>query len=221
MRVRLAPRRGSLAAVATLLGRWKVDIARVQTADKDEHGSVVDFLLELPHTLPVQPVLDEIAALDGVTIEQMTSYRWGGGLGYDLAVLEQMLSSDLRPAHVLVISAPLLLDARWALLLDTSTLDVTLRTPFTPELERADLARLAPFDTSHTAQICRGPGGAQTPAAVVALPADQALVTGRPDGPPFAASELSRLSYLAAAGWGGREPAPGTTRDDPLNGVGR
>jgi hypothetical protein len=210
MRVRLAPRRGSLAAVASLLGRRKVDITRVQTAVKDEHGSVVDFLLELPHGLAVQPVLDEIAALEGVTVQRMTSYRWGGGLGYDLAVLEQMLSSDLPPAHVLVISAPLLLDARWALLLDTSTLEVTLRTPFAPTVERTDLARLAPFDASHAAQLSGGPGTATTPVAVVSLPAQQALVTGRPDGPPFAASELSRLSYLAAAGWGGHQPAPGS-----------
>src|SRR4051794_16610145 len=103
MRVRLAPRRGSLAAVATLLGRRGVDIVRVQTAGKDGHGSVVDFLLEFPHDLPVQPVLDDIAALDGVTVEQISSYRWGGGLGYDLAVLEHMRSGHLPPAHVLVI----------------------------------------------------------------------------------------------------------------------
>jgi hypothetical protein len=211
MRVRLAPRRGSLAAVATLLGRWKVDISRVQTARKDERGSVVDFLLELPHVLPVQLVVEDIAALDGVTVQHMSSYRWGGGLGYDLAVLEHMLASDLPPAHVLVISAPLLLDARWALLLDTSTLDVALRTPFAPEVERADLARLAPFDATHVAQLPGGPGGATTPVAVVALPGDQALVTGRPDGPQFAASELARLSYLTSEGWGGREPAPAAT----------
>ena len=139
MRVRLAPRQGSLAAVATLLGRWKVDITRVQTALKDERGSVVDFLVELPRALPVQPLVEEIAALDGVTVQRMTSYRWGGGLGYDLAVMEHMLASDLPPAHVLVISAPLLVGARWALLLNASTLAVALRTPFAPEVGRAAL----------------------------------------------------------------------------------
>ena len=78
MRVRLARGRGSLAAVATLLGQWGVNINRLQTTLKDEHGSVIDFLLGLPDDLSMQPALEEIAALDGVTVLRINRYRWGG-----------------------------------------------------------------------------------------------------------------------------------------------
>ena len=219
MRVRLARRRGSLAAVATLLGQWEVDIARVQTALKDEHGSVVDFLLELPDGLPSQPFWDAIATLDGVTIQRISTYRWGGGLRYDLEVMQRMRCSDLAPAHVLATSAPLLVDARWSLLLDTSTLDISFRTPLTPELTLAELAGLAPFDASHTAQVRGGGDRPATFVAVISLPSDQTLVVGRPDGPPFVASELARLSYLAAGTRRGGEPRPAQIAR-PLSSVG-
>lgn len=189
--------------MATVLGRWAVNIDRLETALKDETGSVVDFLLEFPDDLRIEPATEEIAALDGVTLQLVTRYPLGGGLRYDLELMERMLSSDLPPAHVLATSAPLLCAACWALLLDASTVEVVLGTPLAPDLERDDLAAFAPYDRSHTGQLLAGPGaGGSTAVAVIALPPDQALVIGRSDGPPFTASELARLDYLASAASG-------------------
>ena len=149
----------------------------------------------------MQSALREIAALDGVTVQGISSYPSGGGLRYDLEVLQRMLGSDLPPAQVLAASAPLLCGARWALLVDASSFGVILRTPLAPTLRRADLAGLAPLDSSHPGQLPAGPGDGDcsTQVAVIAVPTHQALVIGRPDGPPFANSELARLNYLAGA----------------------
>jgi hypothetical protein len=193
-----------LAAVATVLGRWEVNIDRLETALKDDAGSVVDFLLEFPDDRPIQPASEEIAALDGVSVQLLTRYPLGRGLRYDLDLMQRMISSDLPPAHVFTSSAPLLCAACWALLVDAATLEVVLRTPLAPDLDRVDLAGLAPFDRSHPGQLRADPAaGSSTEVAVIALPPDQALVIGRSGGPQFTASELTRLDYLARAASGG------------------
>jgi hypothetical protein len=189
--------------VATLLGRWDVNINRLETAGKDQHASVVDFLLEFPDDLRRQSALEELAALEGVTLEWVHSYPYGGGLRYDLEVMQRMFCSDTPPAQVIATSAPLLCGAGWALLLDTSSSQIVMRTPGAPEVEPGDLTGLGPFNETHASHFRTAPDDeCSTPVAVIALPAHQALLVGRPDGPEFAASELARLDYLSRAASG-------------------
>jgi hypothetical protein len=190
--------------VATLLGQWGVNINRLETTLKDEHGSVVDFLLEFTDDRRMQSALEELAALDGVTVDRISRYPWGGGLRYDLEVMHRMFCSELPPEQVFATSAPLLCDGRWSLLVNIRTFRVVLRTALAPEVAPADLTALAPLDRTHTGRLSAAPGlhDSGIPVAVIALTADQALLIGRPDGPEFAASELARLDHLAAAASG-------------------
>lgn len=200
MRVRLPRRPGSLGAVATLLGRAGVNIARLQVRARDERGSVLDFLLDFPHDSVVELAVAELDRLEGVRVESVTRYPTGGSLHYDLEVIQRMTSGEPRPEQVLATAAPLLCQAQWALLVDLRNSRVRFRTPLAPDVTRDDLARLAPLDSTHASEL-PGCGDAEdpTPCATVPLPPHTALVIGRPAGPPFAPSELARLAYLAAA----------------------
>lgn len=196
MRVRLPQRRGSLAAVATRLGEAGVNISRLQVRLRDEHGAVVDFLLELPDDRGVQEVVRGLDALDEVRVQWVDHYPSGGGLHHDLDVIERMGAGGSSPEQVLVTAAPLLCGATWALLLDEPGRQVRFRTALAPETTPPTFAELGPVDTPRALEL---PGDAPTAVAVVPLPPHGVLVVGRADGASFGPAELARLEYLAAA----------------------
>ena len=196
IRVRLPQRRGSLAAVATCLGEAGANISRLQVRTRDEHGALVDFLVELLDDAGLQRVVRGLDALEDVRVQWVDPYPSGGGLHYDLEVLERMSSGAGTAEQVLVTAAPLLCQAAWALLLDETGRHVRFRTALAPDPTADELAALRPSDG---AQTLTQPGDLGAVVAVVPLPPDATLVVGRPDGPAFTAAELARLEYLAAA----------------------
>jgi hypothetical protein len=204
LRVRLARGEGALAKVATLLGSVGVNISRLQTVVTDERGAVVDFLLEVADDFSPGVILEELGRLDGVTAEGISPYPAGGGLHYDLQVVERMRRGSVPPAQVLATAAPLLCGARWALVVDCRNFRVLFRTAAAPELRRAELTRLASFTGTPTSELVAEAGGGEDRVAVatVPLPPDSVLLIGRPAGSPFTPSELARLSYLAAVASG-------------------
>ena len=126
MRVRLPQRHGALGAVATLLGHAGANISRLQVRGKDERGAVVDFLLDAPDDPDGDPLVDlaveELDRLADVVVEEVTHYPAGGGLHYDLEVIERMRSGTGDPARVLATAAPLLCQAEWAAVIDVPRL---------------------------------------------------------------------------------------------------
>ena len=201
MRVRLPQRHGALGAVATLLGHAGANISRLQVRVKDERGAVVDFLLDAPDDPDGDPLVDlaveELDRLADVVVEEVTHYPAGGGLHYDLEVIERMRSGTGDPARVLATAAPLLCQAEWAAVVDVPRCTVEFQTSLAPALGRGELAHLAPYDSTHTSVLGSGPQG-RVAVATIPLPATRALVIGRTNGPDFAAAELARLTYLAA-----------------------
>jgi hypothetical protein len=204
LRVRLARGEGALAKVATLLGSVGVNISRLQTLATNERGAVVDFLLEVADDFLPGVILEELGWLDGVTAEGISTYPAGGGLHYDLQVVERMSRGSVSPAQVLATAAPLLCGARWALVVDGRNLRVLFRTAAAPELRRAELTRLASFTDTPTSELAAEAGSDEERVAVatIPLPPDSVLVIGRPAASPFTPSELARLSYLAAVASG-------------------
>jgi hypothetical protein len=172
LRVRLARGEGALAKVATLLGNVGVNISRLQTVVTDEGGAVVNFLLDVADDFLPGMILEELGWLDGVTAEGISTYPAGGGLHYDLQVVERMSRGSVPPAQMLSTAAPLLCGARWALLVDRRNFRVLFRTAAAPELRRAELTRLASFTGTPTFQTRGGGqqwrgqgGGGDDPAA--------------------------------------------------------
>lgn len=199
MRVRLPRRHGALGAVATLLGHAGANINRLQVRMKDERGAVVDFLLDSPDDPDSEPLVDlaveELGRLADVVVEEVTHYPTGGGLHYDLEVIERMTSGTVDPAHVLATAAPLLCQAEWAAVVDVPRGEVEFRTSLAPALGPDELAGLAPYESTH-AGVLQGYREDGTAVATIPLPPARALVIGRPEGPAFGAAELARLTYL-------------------------
>jgi hypothetical protein len=199
MRVRLSSPAGTLAAVATLLGRLEVDINRLEIRAKNAQSSVVDFLLDLPRDRQPESVLDGCRRLKGVSIERFSSYPAGGGIQYDLEIMQRMASDPADAAKILVEAAPLVCEADWAVLLHASDLTTEFATTLAPELHPDRLELFRPFHEHHAVELTAGwmPGQIRTAAAVIAMPQDHLMAVGRIDGPAFTDSELARLGYLA------------------------
>lgn len=206
IRVRLPQRRGSLAAVATRLGEAGVNISRLQVRLRDEHGALVDFLVEQPGDEGLPEVVRGLDALDEVRVQWADRYPSGGGLHHDLEVIERMGAAASAPEQVLVTAAPLLCQAAWALWVDADR-RVRFATPLAPELTADDLRALDPLDATHPVEL----PGVGAGAAVVPLPQGGALVVARPESPDFTPAELARLEYLATHGCTSGQPSTDAT----------
>ncbi|GAE79284.1 hypothetical protein JCM18920_841 [Cutibacterium acnes JCM 18920] len=102
-------------------------------------------------------------------------------------------------AEILCGAVPVVFHTQWAALFDVDE-QVIISTALAPEFTAEGIARLAPMDRTHTAELEADwmPGWGDTIIAVVPLSQGRRLVVGRQGGPGFLASELNRLQHMAA-----------------------
>lgn len=205
MRVVLPARPGALGAVASALGGIGADINLVEIVERRPGSEVDELILDLPATQTVEALVEVCDVLDGVEVQWVRNYPRGGGLEYDIELQRRMTAESDRAGEVLVAAAPLVFRADWSLLLDVAGAPrVTFTTPEAPPLAAADLARFAPFDSTHRVALAGGwlPGWEDHHAAVSPMAGQRAVVVGRRGDPPFFRSELARLDHLAGGGTG-------------------
>ncbi len=201
MRVWLPNRPGALGAVATALGSIGADISLVEIVEKRAGIEVDELILSLPETVAVESIVSVCDHLDGVQVEWIRNYPRGGGIEFDVALMRRMASAaDLRgAAEQLVTAAPLVFRAHWSVLVDVARGQVVFGTETAPDLDRDQLERFRPFDTTHRTALEHGwlPGWAQHHAMVAPYATVYAVLVGRRGEPPFFGSELARINHLA------------------------
>lgn len=218
LRVALPDRPGALGAVASRIGAVRADVVAVDIVGRHRGRAVDEFVVELGDERHVSLLLDEIAEVDGVAVEEvrmlptevvdrrMSAFEAGAAL-----MGEHTLPGVLR---VVAEQARRGLDARWSALLDPGegqVLAVDGQAPAAPWLAayvsgtrwHATARAASPVD--HTDGGFDD--GAHAPAPDVAWAAltawELVVVAGRP-GRSFTQAEqrhLAGLAQLADARW--------------------
>jgi hypothetical protein len=127
IRVWLPDRPGALGAVATRVGAVRGDVIGIDIIERGAGRAVDELIVDLPEESTIDLLLNEIAEVDGVDVEDV---RPLAGPPEDPAVLALRVSVDLHGSvgderyKLLVAGARSLLHAEWAALVEPSGGDV-------------------------------------------------------------------------------------------------
>lgn len=122
LRVALPDRPGALGAVASRIGAVRADVVAVDIVGRGRGRAVDEFVVELDEERHVSLLLDEIAEVDGVVVEEVRMLPADvvdrRTLAFDAAVA--VISAQTPPTVLTVIAerSRLGLDAAWAAILD-------------------------------------------------------------------------------------------------------
>src|SRR5262249_40009811 len=132
----LPDRPGSLGALATALGKAEADIVGVDVVEQRGDGSAVDdILVNLPPGKMADALVTACNSVEGAQVEFVRFYPARGGLQRDPQAVEAMTAAPLHAEAVLVMLAPNVFHADWALLIDAIEGGPVLldRSPAAPE----------------------------------------------------------------------------------------
>lgn len=198
LRVILPDRPGSLGAVATAIGTTGADIVSVDIVDKYDEVVVDDIVIDMaPGQMPDE-VLSAAHRLEGVSVESIRPFDGALATHRELELLESMSGHPQEAGQLMVDELPRIFRSGWAVLVRRDG-EIMRRSPGAPELDRVSpwqqpaLAKfLNPITdavpdewTTLDTSLMTGPAGDE-----------YAFVSGRPGGPDFRPSELSRLAHL-------------------------
>ncbi|WP_153505140.1 ACT domain-containing protein [Cumulibacter manganitolerans] len=198
LRVILPNRPGSLGLVATAIGTTGADIVSVDIVDKYDNLVVDDIVVDIgPGQMPDE-VLSAAHRLDGVSVESIRPFDGALATHRELQLLEAMSVDPAGAGQLMVDELPRIFRSGWAALVRNDG-QVISRSASAPEIDRVEpwyqpmLAKilnpvtdLVPVDwTTLDTSLMAAPAGEE-----------YAFVAGRPGGPDFRPSELSRLAHL-------------------------
>lgn len=198
LRVILPDRPGSLGALATAIGTSGADIVSVDIVDKYDHLVVDDIVIDMPVGQMPDEVLSAAQLLDGVHVESIRPFDGALSTHRELQLLEAMSADPEGSAQLLVDELPRIFRSGWGLIVRDDGA-VLISSASAPEIEH-----VAPWQQPSDAKILDPVVDAlpaewttlDTSLMVVPYGENRAVVAGRPGGPDFRSSELSRLAYL-------------------------
>ncbi|WP_134322462.1 ACT domain-containing protein [Cumulibacter soli] len=198
LRIVLPDRPGALGAVASAIGTSGADIVSVDIVDKHDHVVIDDIVIDMgPGQMPDE-VLSAAQRLDGVHVESIRPFDGALSTHRELQLLEAMSVDPEGSAQLLVDELPRIFRSGWGIIVRDDGLVMT-SSASAPENDRAEPWR-QPADA-----VILDPITDALPAdwttldtALMAVPygENRSVVAGRPGGPDFRPSELSRLAHL-------------------------
>lgn len=200
LRIELPDVPGSLGAVATALGAAGADIEAIQIVEHRPDGVAVDdVLLELPVGVLPDSLVTACHEIEGVRVLWISRYHASASLSMDLETVEAFTAQPRFALERLVDATPVTFRTDWAILVElTDEPAVSYATPAAPVLTADMLSRLSADSENFS-------GFSELPTTLVALVTcsthdhrKYAILTGRPGGPEFIASERARLEHMAA-----------------------
>lgn len=201
LRLILPDRPGSLGVVAGALGEVGADIHAIEIVEhrRGDGTAVDDVVVDLPPGVLPDRLVSACNGVPDVEVIWFSRYGAGGGLHMDLEAVEQMTANPAEATELLVEQAPAVLHADWAALLDGTDGDVRVvqETTATPEFGPV-MEKWLPLAEAATLESPEGDRLADSVLVASPLGSERnVLVVGRRGGPPFLASEVARLGYLA------------------------
>lgn len=198
LRVILPDVPGSLGAVASAIASTGADTVSVDIVDKLDHLVVDDIVIDTGLVQMPDGVLSAVQRLSGVHVESVRPFDGALSVHRELQLLEAMSLDPEGSIQLLVDEVPRIFRSGWGLIVrDDGT--VLLSSHSAPQL-----ARVGPWKQLQTAKIL-DPHTDPVPSewttldtSLMAVPygRNRAVVAGRPGGPDFRPSELSRLVHL-------------------------
>ena len=198
LRVILPDRPGSLGLIATAIGTTGADIVSVDIVERFEDMVVDDIVVEIgPGQMPDE-VLSAAHRLEGVSVESIRPFDGALSTHRELQLLEAMSVDPMSSAQLMVDELPRIFRSGWAALVQSNG-EVYARSTSAPELDRVE-----PWHQPVMAKVLN-PLVDTVPVewttldtSLMAAPAgnEYSFVSGRPGGPDFRPSELSRLAHL-------------------------
>lgn len=198
LRVILPDRPGSLGALATAIGTTGADIVSVDIVDKYDNVAVDDIVIDLgPAQLP-DAVLSAAHRLEGVSVESIRPFDGALSTHRELQLLEAMSYDPAGAGQLMVDELPRIFRSGWAVIVRRDGTVMT-RSASAPEIDVVQ-----PWSQPTMARVL-DPAVDQVPSdwttldtsLMAAAAGDEyAFVAGRPGGPDFRTSELSRLAHL-------------------------
>lgn len=197
LRLVLPDRPGSLGAVATAIGLTGADIVSVDVVDKHDAVAVDDIVIALaPGQMP-DAVLSAAQGLDGVSVESIRPFDGALSTHRELELLEAMSGDPSAAGRLMVEQLPRIFRSGWAVLVQDDG-RIIERSSGAPEAEL-----VSPWRHPGRAKILDpsvdpvSPEWTTLDTSLMCAPAGEyTFVAGRPGGPDFRPSELSRLAHL-------------------------
>ncbi len=198
LRVILPDRPGSLGAVATAIGHAGADIVSVDIVDKDGEYVVDDVVIDIgPGQMPDE-VMSAAHQLPGVSVESIRPFDGALSTHRELQLLEAMSVDPTGAGQLMVDEIPRIFRSGWALLVRADG-EVIVRGDSAPEG-----THVAPWRQLVRAKILDSTNDpvplewTMLDTSLMGAPAGEeySFVCGRPGGPDFRPSELSRLAHL-------------------------
>jgi hypothetical protein len=202
LRVELPDVPGSLGALATALGSAGADIQAIEIVERRTDGTVVDdVLLELPTNVMPDALITACHKLEGVTVAWISRYAAGANLSMDLEAVERFTENPSQAIEELVELIPSTFRTDWALALQITDGQVTVRAASTTAPELIEQARewmsisqatvLDEVEAWDSTVLAASPARDRSGNKFV-------VVVGRHGGPEFLTSEVARLGHMVS-----------------------
>lgn len=200
LRIEMSDLPGSLGQVATAMGKVGADISAIDIVEKGEGRVIDDFMVTLPPGAMPDTLVSACNQVEGVRVLWLSRHTDVWFVENDVQAIERMIAEPGQAAEVLTQDSPSVFHVEWAVLLSLDPPTVIEATPLAPVIAPDVLARLAPHDRPHTAELddSQLPGWGDTSVALAPVSGGRVLLLGRRGGPAFLGSELRRLEHLAA-----------------------
>lgn len=197
MRVWLSDRPGALGAVASRIGSVKGDVVGIEILERGAGRAIDDLVVELPDASLVDLLIAEVAQVDGVDVEEVSSMK-SASYDPDIEALEAaaaIVAMEDRAALVadLCDLAARALEASWAVVVDLDSNDILVRVGQHPD---ANWLAAYAHGSQHSAMVSSGQAGPDDTIAAPLPAVNAALVIGR-DGRALRARERRRCVALA------------------------
>ncbi|WP_207841397.1 amino acid-binding protein [Williamsia soli] len=204
LRVYLQDRPGSLGLLAVSLGSIGADILSLDVVERGEGYAVDDIVVEVPRGALPDTLITAAEKVDGVRVDSIRPYTGVLETHRELELVNDIAGAGRERLQVLVDAAPGVLRVAWATIITSGGAGAIqlFGSSSAPETQVTDASWLP---ITHAQEL--DPESSWVPAlwrdmdtrlaaAPIGSPG-KALLLGRPGGPDFRPSEITRLGYLS------------------------